>query len=199
MATNCYACGYRDNEIKSGGAISAKGKKITLKVEDEEDLSRDLLKSDTAGLEIPEIDLILQPGTLGGRFTTLEGLLNEIYNELSTKVFRTGDSTTSGVGQSGEAGSEDRNFGDFLGGLKECMAATRPFTLIIDDPVSNSYLQNLFAPDKDPNMEIEEYERTFEQNEDLGFNDMVLEGYEGAEDARKVAEDAGKGEEAVAK
>jgi zinc finger protein len=44
MATNCYACGYRDNEIKSGSAISDKGKRITLKVEDEEDLSRDLLK-----------------------------------------------------------------------------------------------------------------------------------------------------------
>lgn len=78
MATNCYACGYRDNEVKSGGAISDKGKRITLLVEDEEDLSRDMLKSDTAGLEIPEIDLVLQPGTLGGRFTTLEGLLNEI-------------------------------------------------------------------------------------------------------------------------
>jgi hypothetical protein len=44
MATNCYACGYRDNEVKSGGSVAAKGKKITLKVEDEEDLSRDLLK-----------------------------------------------------------------------------------------------------------------------------------------------------------
>lgn len=44
MATNCYACGYRDNEIKSGGAVSDKGKKITLKVEDEEDMSRDMLK-----------------------------------------------------------------------------------------------------------------------------------------------------------
>lgn len=149
MATNCYACGYRDNEIKSGGPISDKGKKITLKVEDEEDLSRDLLKSDTAGLEIPEIDLVLQPGTLGGRFSTVEGLLNEIYNELSTKVFRTGDSATAGIGQAGlEVNKDERNFEDFLGGLKECMAATRPFTLIIDDPVSNSYLQNLFAPDE---------------------------------------------------
>lgn len=44
MATNCYACGYRDNEVKSGGEVSAKGKKITLKIEDEEDLSRDMLK-----------------------------------------------------------------------------------------------------------------------------------------------------------
>ncbi|KAK8864417.1 hypothetical protein IAR55_001665 [Kwoniella newhampshirensis] len=179
MASNCYACGYKDNEVKSGGSIAAKGRRITLKVEDEEDLSRDLLKSDTAGLEIPEIDLVLQPGTLGGRFTTLEGLLNEIYTELSTKVFRTGDSLHSGIGQTNpETGKEEKTFEVFLKGLKDCMGATRPFTLILDDPVSNSYLQNLYAPDPDPNMEIEEYERTFEQNEDLGINDMVLEGYD---------------------
>jgi len=44
MSTNCDACGYRDNEVKSGSAISEKGKKIILKVEDREDLSRDVLK-----------------------------------------------------------------------------------------------------------------------------------------------------------
>lgn len=44
MSTNCHTCGYRDNEIKSGGAIAAQGRKITLKVEDREDLSRDILK-----------------------------------------------------------------------------------------------------------------------------------------------------------
>jgi C4-type Zn-finger protein len=44
MSTNCAACGYRDNEVKSGGEVSAKGKRITLKVEDVEDLSRDILK-----------------------------------------------------------------------------------------------------------------------------------------------------------
>lgn len=44
MSTNCDRCGYRDNEVKAGGAIPDKGKKIILKVEDEDDLSRDLLK-----------------------------------------------------------------------------------------------------------------------------------------------------------
>lgn len=44
MSTNCQACGYRDNEVKSGGAVSDKGKKITLKVEDADDLGRDILK-----------------------------------------------------------------------------------------------------------------------------------------------------------
>ena len=44
MSTNCDKCGYRDNEIKSGSAISEKGKRITLKVEDADDLARDILK-----------------------------------------------------------------------------------------------------------------------------------------------------------
>ena len=44
MSTNCPHCGYKDNEVKSGGAIAPQGKKITLKVENEEDIARDILK-----------------------------------------------------------------------------------------------------------------------------------------------------------
>jgi C4-type Zn-finger protein len=31
MATLCDACGHKTNEVKSGGGIEAKGKKITLR------------------------------------------------------------------------------------------------------------------------------------------------------------------------
>ena len=58
------------------------------------------------------------------------------------------------------------------------IAVERPFTIILDDPLSNSYLQNIYAPDEDPNMIVEIYERTFEQNEDLGLNDIKVEDYE---------------------
>lgn len=44
MSSNCHSCGYRDTEIKSGGEIAPQGRKITLQVEDEEDLKRDILK-----------------------------------------------------------------------------------------------------------------------------------------------------------
>ena len=44
MATLCDQCGHKTNEVKSGGGIEPTGKKMTLKVETEEDLSRDLLK-----------------------------------------------------------------------------------------------------------------------------------------------------------
>ena len=44
MSTNYDCCGYRDYEVKSGAAISEKGKSVTLHVEDCEDLSRDILE-----------------------------------------------------------------------------------------------------------------------------------------------------------
>jgi len=195
MSTNCEHCGYRDNEVKSGSAISEKGKRITLKVEDEEDLSRDILKvknitssprllwlkffsmqSETAGLEIPEIDLVLTHGTLGGRFTTLEGILDQVYEELSDKMLSVaGDavSVTSDGGDSRTA-EERARFEKFLSDLKAVKSASRPFTLIVDDPLANSYVQNLYAPDLDPNMTTEWYERTWDQNEELGLNDMKV-------------------------
>lgn len=67
------------------------------------------LKSETCGLSIPEIELVLQPGTLGGRFTTLEGILNQVYEELSEKAFA-GDASTA---------QEKSTFENFLRGLKE--------------------------------------------------------------------------------
>ncbi|RDX54315.1 zf-ZPR1-domain-containing protein [Lentinus brumalis] len=177
MSTNCEHCGYRDNEVKSGSAISPQGKRITLKVEDREDLSRDILKSESCGLSIPEIELVLQAGTLGGRFTTLEGILDQVYEELSQKVFASGD-----------AAGDNGAFENFLKKLKAVKNVEHPFTLILDDPLANSYLQNLYAPDPDPNMTIELYDRTWEQNEELGLNDMKVENYE--EDAQPTAKDA---------
>lgn len=65
--------------------------------------------------------------------------------------------------------------------------AERQFTIILDDPLANSYMQNLYAPDPDPNMTIELYDRTFEENEELGLNDIKVEGYE--EDAAAPEKD----------
>ncbi|KAI8340256.1 ZPR1 zinc-finger domain-containing protein [Chlamydoabsidia padenii] len=169
MATNCEHCGYKSNEVKAGGAISPKGKRITLKITDAEDLSRDILKSETCGVSIPEINLELTPGTLGGRFTTVEGLLRQVHTELEERAFSHGDST-----------SEDAKakWDSFLASLNQVADGSRlDVTLVVDDPLSNSYLQNLYAPDDDPEMTIEEYERSFETNEDLGLNDMQVENY----------------------
>jgi zinc finger protein len=44
MATACDACGFKSNEVKAGGAIAPHGTKISLKMTEMDDLSRDILK-----------------------------------------------------------------------------------------------------------------------------------------------------------
>ncbi len=44
MATVCDYCGHKTNEVKSGGGIESQGKKITLRLTEISDLSRDVLK-----------------------------------------------------------------------------------------------------------------------------------------------------------
>lgn len=93
MAYHCDLCGYKNTEIKTGGGISEKATKITFKVTDKEHLNRDIFKSDTAALTIPEVDLELSPGTLGGVYTTVEGALIKIAEHLeSSNPFGKGDS-----------------------------------------------------------------------------------------------------------
>ncbi|KAF9111507.1 nucleolar zinc-finger protein [Mortierella sp. AM989] len=190
MSTTCDECGYKSNEVKAGGPVSEYGKRIILKIEDSEDMSRDILKSETCGLSIPEIDLELNSGTLGGRFTTVEGLLRQVHDELSSKV----------PSEAENQPERRRVFTKFLDKLEKVMSLEINSTLILDDPLGNSYLQNLYAPDPDPSITIEEYKRTAEQDDTLGLSDMRLEGYEhdgdhaesedhaGAEDAEKSEE-----------
>ena len=69
MATVCDICGNKTNEVKSGGGIGAKGRLITLTVEDPAtDLGRDVLKSETCSVEVPELELQVGAGVLGGRW-----------------------------------------------------------------------------------------------------------------------------------
>ena len=82
MAFICDYCGYRNSEIKEGGGISEKAKKITLKCTEPEDLNRDLFKSDTAKFTIAELGFDMESGSLGSCYTTVEGLLSKLVEEL---------------------------------------------------------------------------------------------------------------------
>lgn len=61
----------------------------------------------------------------------------------------------------------------------EVLKGSRMVTLILDDPAGNSYVQALTDDGvADTNLRIIRYHRSFDQNEDLGLNDMKVEGYE---------------------
>ncbi len=48
MSDSCDVCGYKSSELKGGGAISERGRLITVHVSEQEDLHRDVIKADTA-------------------------------------------------------------------------------------------------------------------------------------------------------
>ena len=71
----CDNCGHRSNEVRNGGAIEPLGVKYILNLNKESDWrSRDVLKSPQCDLKIEAIELECTPSTLGGSFTTVEGL-----------------------------------------------------------------------------------------------------------------------------
>ncbi|XP_047734019.1 zinc finger protein ZPR1 [Prionailurus viverrinus] len=169
MATNCDSCGHRTNEVKSGGAVEPLGTRITFHITHPSDLTRDVLKSETCSVEIPELEFELGMAVLGGKFTTLEGLLKDIRELVTKNPFTLGDSSNPG---------QMEKLREFSQKLDQILEGNVKAHFIMNDPAGNSYLQNVYAPEDDPEMKVEHYKRTFDQNEELGLNDMKTEGYE---------------------
>ncbi len=95
MSFDCPNCGYRSNEVKGGGGVPTKGTRWELTVRGIDDLAREVLKSETCVVEVPDIQLVLQMGTLGSIYTTVEGLLDKVRMNLGEgNPFVTGDSVT---------------------------------------------------------------------------------------------------------
>lgn len=161
MAFTCDKCGARSTEVKTGGGISDKGRKVLIRVNKPDDLNRDIFKSESAEITINELALTIVSGSLGGVFSTVEGLLVKMLDTLRDQNPFVGDSSDTQFVNS---------FNTFLTKLEEFKDGKKPFTLIIDDPLDNCFFHNPFLPEADPDMEETVYERTEEQNDDFGIN-----------------------------
>ncbi|KAF2739992.1 zinc finger protein-like protein zpr1 [Polyplosphaeria fusca] len=173
MSTVCDHCGYRSNEVKTGGEVPEKGRRITLAVESKEDLSRDILKAESCAMSCPELNLSVEPGTLGGRFTTVEGILTQVRNDLHSSIFDVGDDG----GDSMNSASKEK-WVTFFGQLDAAIKGEVKFTVKLEDPLASSYVQSFTAPEPDSQIKVEDYERTDEEEEHLGLKDIKTEGYE---------------------
>jgi zinc finger protein len=187
MNTTCDDCGYKSNDVKTGGEIPDKGKKVTLRVKTAEDLARDILKSESCALECPELSLSVNPGTLGGRFTTVEGLLTQVRDDLHNQIFEAdADAEATARRNDSLSADEKKRWEEFFENLNAAVKGEKEFTIVLTDPLASSYVQSLADDPSQPDeqMTVEEYERTDEEEEDLGLKDMKTEGYE--EDAEKA-------------
>ncbi|KAG1707335.1 hypothetical protein DVH05_026527 [Phytophthora capsici] len=171
MSFNCEACGFKTNEVKAGGAIPPQGERITLKVDPSKDadvMDRDILKADSACVNIPEIELEMAHGSLGGLYTTVEGLLDKVRQNIEEgNPFAVGDS---------DGGRSLLNA--WLARLDNLKRGAEPFTLILEDPLANSFIYSPFgAAEDDPYMTAEKFTRTEYEDDVLGITDMKVENY----------------------
>lgn len=153
-----------------------------MSVDTKEDLSRDILKAESCAMSCPELELSVAPGTMGGRFTTVEGILTQVRDDLRKQIFDVGDG-----GDSMDTASKEK-WNTFLDRLSSAIKGDVKFSIILQDPLASSYVQSLTAPEPDPQMKVEDYERTAEEEEDLGLADMKTEGYEEPESTEQPTE-----------
>lgn len=185
FCTQCLHCGYKNSEIKPGGGISPKGLKVTLRVTHIDDMKRDILKSDTAAILIPELDLELCYGTLGGKYTTITGILENIKTQLmGTNTFNVGDSAQEDA---------KNQMSKFMLNFDKILSVEKPFTFILDDPMGNVFIYNPHYPEKDPHLTIEQYERTAEHNSIFGLDEMKVTNYN--PEMKHIEEEEGEGGE----
>src|ERR1700712_1125352 len=83
MSFQCEHCGFHNSEIQSAGEIQQKGIKFDFRVDNDSDLSRQIIKSDTCVFRIEDIDLEVPPGR--GQMTNVEGILSTIAQDLEEK------------------------------------------------------------------------------------------------------------------
>lgn len=118
------------------------------------------------------MELSLVRGTLGGVYTSVEGLLTSIRDNLMDV-----NPNLANPGDSAKAASVAR-FAEIMESLSQMASGERPFTLKLHDPLGGSFIQSPYAPQPDPRLVVTYFDRTEEENDEFGLNDMVTEGFE---------------------
>lgn len=94
-----------------------------------------LFQSETCSLELPDLEFEMGGFALGGRFTTLEGLLNNMSDQIDNNPIM-----GASIGDSSDAETKAK-IEAFKARLKELVEVKKPYTIILDDPAGNSYIQ----------------------------------------------------------
>ena len=159
MAFECPHCGWRNNEIQSAGTIQPGGCRFVCRVETKDDLNRQLVREEYAVVRIPEANLELPSTLRKSQLTTIEGLLGHCIDDLSQM---------QPVRQHTEP-EQYQAVQNVIDKLEAFKLLKSPFTVEIDDPAGNSYIEDIAFPQKDERLTFEVYERSAEQCEELGI------------------------------
>ena len=152
----CHGCGYRTNDVKTT-SISRQQQEWIVSVQTSHDWNRIVVLSDTCIIEIPELQLQTNTPRIGGMHTTIQGLLQTIQQQLQLQLQQQQD-------------DHNTNLKVFLQRLQNI----DQFTLILNDPLSESYIQeeqyDTTTTDNDCKNNTTTLQSTKEQNEMLGIH-----------------------------
>lgn len=160
------------------------------------DLDRQIVRSPTCEVTIPEFELTLPP-TQRGQLTTAEGLIRDIVSDLSIDqplrkiqneaayeaVQKIVDGLSEIIGDGDDGGDTEST------AKPEILA--RSFTVELNDPAGNSFIQFLGSV-SDPKWNFKTYHRTLEQNVQLG---LVSGDGDDGENGDEGEQDKGNGQE----
>lgn len=152
MSFRCEHCGTTNNEIQSASAIRPEGILYTVKILARSDLNRQIIRSSSCEIIVPELELTL-PHTERGQLTTVEGLLRDIVADLSLdqplrriqdedgyhKIQTLIDKMREILGD-----DEEEEFQAGTAAGKESLPMPA-FTVKLDDPAGNSFIELLGA------------------------------------------------------
>lgn len=96
------------------------GVEWNLRAEQSADLNRQIIKSDHASISIPELDLEIPSRTQKGEVTTLEGILDRVYNGLDQDQARRKE----------EHLEDYEKIQKFLELIRECQSLKIPFSIV---------------------------------------------------------------------
>lgn len=181
----------------------AEGATYTVRIETRKDLDRQIVRSESCEVLIPELNLTLPP-TSRAQLTTVEGLIRNIFSDLSfdQPLRRIQDDAGYNAIQTildflkvildDDENEEEGNDGS-VPVASEKQTSMTPFTIQLDDPAGNSFVEFVGSM-ADPQWMFKTYQRTLEQNIALGLasaNDEEVEGIStGNEDANDpISED----------
>jgi len=127
VSITCIECGYRHVDT----IILGEGEPVrwTMEVDGAEDLSTRVVRSTTGTIEIPELEMKVEPGSAcEGFVTNIEGVLNRFLGAVESFLRATEDE------------EEQERALAIRGRIEEAKAGDLSFTVILEDPAGNSAL-----------------------------------------------------------
>jgi zinc finger protein len=159
---------------------TAEGAIYTAKILARSDLDRQIVRSPTCEIVIPEVELTL-PATKRGQLTTVEGLIRDVVSDLSMDQplrriqDEEGYKTIEGILEKlrailGDEPDEDEDEEKKAEKKeeKDKEGPITPFTVRLDDPAGNSWIEFIGSM-ADPKWNMRKYHRTLEHNVALGL------------------------------